>query len=98
MAQCNALDSTYRAFMKNKLHLLQSTLSSVFHSNYFYNLMNLHHLLLAAHSEALHFSLNDRNLLGESTRLCIRQLQQNKWLHISPLIIWLYLSHKSNDW
>ncbi|CAI2183080.1 8810_t:CDS:2 [Funneliformis geosporum] len=60
---------------------------SVFHSNYFYNLMDLHHRLLTAHSKILHFSLNDCNLLEESTRLRIRQLQQKEWLHISPLIV-----------
>ncbi|CAI2195964.1 9690_t:CDS:1, partial [Funneliformis geosporum] len=83
--QCDFIGSPYHVFMKKKLHLSRDTPSSVLHSNLFYNLINLHHWLFAAQNKALLFSLNDRNILGDSTRLRMRQLQQKEWLHISPL-------------
>ncbi|CAI2162251.1 14013_t:CDS:1 [Funneliformis geosporum] len=64
-----------------------------------YNLNNLHHRLIAAHSEGLLFAINDNNLLGISTKHRLKQLQQKEWLATSPLLCWSYNTPlKDSDW
>ncbi|CAI2184571.1 12121_t:CDS:2, partial [Funneliformis geosporum] len=74
---------SYRAFMKKKLRLTRSTSHTILHSHLLYNLTNLHHRLIAAHSESLLLAINDNNLLLAS----------------SPLLCWPYTTpSKDSDW
>ncbi|CAI2197664.1 20517_t:CDS:1, partial [Funneliformis geosporum] len=40
--------------------------------------------------EALLYMMNDSGIIGTTIRLHIQQLQHQKWLHQSPLILWPY--------
>ncbi|CAI2178359.1 7969_t:CDS:1 [Funneliformis geosporum] len=85
--------------MKQKLQLTRSTPHAILHSYLVYNLTNLHHRLIATHSEGLLFAINDYNLLGISMRHRLKQLQQKEWLANSPLVCWPYNTpSKDSDW
>ncbi|CAI2200067.1 8442_t:CDS:1, partial [Funneliformis geosporum] len=70
---------------EKKLRLTCFTLHAILHSHLVYNLTNLHHRLITAHSEGLLFAINDDNLLGISTKYRLKQLQQKEWLANFPL-------------
>ncbi|CAI2183293.1 20335_t:CDS:2, partial [Funneliformis geosporum] len=97
--QCQQIVSPYRAFMKKKLRLTCSIPHTVLHSHLLYNLTNLNHRLIAAHSEALLFAIKDHNLLDISTKHRLKQLQQKEWLASSSLLCWPYTTPlKDSDW
>ncbi|CAI2188985.1 13486_t:CDS:1, partial [Funneliformis geosporum] len=78
---------------------MHSTSQVILHSHLVYNLTNLHHRFIAAHSESLLFTINDDNLLGISIKHRLKQLQQKEWLANSPLVYWLYNTpSKDSDW
>ncbi|CAI2183592.1 3268_t:CDS:2 [Funneliformis geosporum] len=55
--------------------------------------------LLTAHSEALQYMMNDSGIMDTTIRLRILQLQQQEWLHESPLILWPYNNTANfKDW
>jgi hypothetical protein len=45
---------------------------------------------MEAHIANLVFRLNDKETLGKSMEIRLRQLQTKKWLHNNPLEIWKY--------
>jgi ribonuclease HI len=96
-SSCHSLLGSYITLIKKKLHLSNKTPKSLFTSNMFYNLTSVYQRLLQQHCSALLHMVNEKNVLGDSFKFRLNQLQSSEWLFKSPLVYWPFTQHKRQD-
>src|SRR5688572_6520881 len=76
--------------MRYKIEISNTALNVLLKNKDLFNLIDLFDRQTEAHIANLVFRLNDKETLGKSSEIRLRQLQTKKWLHDNPLEIWGY--------
>ena len=88
--ECSKLTSNYRKFVKNKLNCNNKIPDCIIHSENIYNLFNIYDIQKRSQTTNLLAQLNDKHLLGEITKIRVKQLQTELCLNKNPLEYWYW--------
>ena len=84
--QCAQLFAPLRKLFKHKIGLASTAPNYITDCHSIYNVSNLSDLQLLSHVSKLHKQLNNDNLLGDVTRIRLRNLQTFEWMVSNPLV------------
>src|SRR5579859_4582200 len=91
--------STIRKLVRNKIGIANTTPNTFLYKKEIYKLVNFSERQEIKQIELLNYKIADDRLLGLITKIRVKQLQYDKWLHDNPLEIWNYndiLTFKNN--
>jgi hypothetical protein len=86
--QCAQLFAPLRKLFKYKIGLASIAPNYITDCHSIYNVSNLSDLQLLSHASKLHKQLNNDSLLGDVTRIRLRNLQTSEWMVSNPLVSW----------
>jgi len=72
---CFNLQSPYRTLFKHKLKLSKTCPNSILFNRLLYNFRDLYDVTLQSKISQLYIQINDRNLLGLTTQIRLKQIQ-----------------------
>jgi ribonuclease HI len=94
--ECSDLLSPITKLLKNKLGLSRSFPNSVLHHPHFYNLFDYWQLQCQSMVTNFIIRINDSSLIGQISRIQLKQLQQTLWIPFCPLLLSEMLPTKLN--
>ena len=97
--EINSLISIIRKLVRNKIGIANTAPNTFLYKKEIYKLVNFSERQEIKQIELLNYKLADDRLLGLTTKIRIKQLQYDEWLHDNPLEIWNYndiLTFKNN--
>jgi ribonuclease HI len=94
--ECSDLLSPITKLLKNKLGLSRSFPNSVLHHPHFYNLFDYWKLQCQSMVTNFIIRINDSSLIGQISRIQLKQLQQTLWIPFCPLLLTETLPTKLN--
>ena len=97
--EVNNLFSKIRRLVRNKIGIANTSPNAFLYRKNMFKLVNFLERQEIKQIELLNYKIVDNNLLGITTKIRLKQLQFNEWLHDNPLEIWNYndiLTFKNN--
>src|SRR5277367_4628596 len=89
-SQCNSIVTSFRSIFKHKLKFASTAPNVIMDNPHLYKFHNLYDIQVQSKISNFIIQINDRNLLGDFTRIRLLQIQHQEWLRLSPLCDWPY--------
>ena len=89
-AEAKKITMKLRKLLRYKIGLLNTAPNVLLNIKQIYNMINFYDRQTENHVSNLLLRLNDLGILGLTTEIRLRQLQQKEWLHDCPLEVWNY--------
>src|SRR5215213_437953 len=88
--QCNRIVSPFRRFFKNKLNMAITAPNAILENTLIYNFCDFFEVQKQSKITNFFIQINDKGILGQISKIRLKQIQTQEWLSQNPLIDWPY--------